>query len=436
MWLLSRNNMGEAKSRFIVFIMAAVPLLFSLMPFTALNAYAEDYDALIPSFGLYCSDETVDLRGNVNIDMTDNEQFNKGLAQMQTEYYASADGQEVDFSLPFLARVMDMKDIKIYVDDQLAEGQIYYGGEHGFYYENIDVEEAWQNAYSTEFDDTIMGTLYEVIPDAETITVSFTLSERQSLIYETSNHLSSSRSSRHMEITMHNAQMKSKYQFFVIGDLSKEEFTASCEVHKREMTCKSYIDEVYTEVKEYYDNCGNTPVEFLYSQVNAIMAEKSFYEFVDLFFDSISRYRINFYKFRVNVSENTKISFSSILDIQYDSHYRPMIYRIKQIQAGNYPVNFKVKLNKSNPYILLDSGTIQPDNSEYIAQCNAEDFTFKFSSTANPVNWLLEQREQEAKNARVRLIISIICGVVGGAAFIALIGILAWHFYPHFRKRR
>lgn len=428
--------MRKAKSRFIIYIVAAVLLLCTIMPFTAINAYAEDYDALIPTFGLYCYNDEVNLRGSVNIDMTDNEQFQKGLAQMQSEYYASAGGQEVEFTLPFLARVMDMPDIKIYVDDQPVDGQIYYGDEHGFYYENIDVEEALQEAYSTEFDETIKGTLYEVIPDAETITVSFTLSEGQSLIYQTSNHLSSSRSARHMEITMHNAQMKSKYQFFVIGDFSQEEFTASCEVQKREMTCKAYIDEVYVGVKEYYDNCGNPPVEFLYARVNAIMAHKQFYEFGNLFFDSISRYRVNFYRFRTTVSENTKISFSYVLDIQYDTHYRPTIYRIKQIHSGNYPVDFKLKLNESNPYILLDSGANQPNDREYNVECNNQDFSCTFSSTRSPINRLQEQREQEAKDARTRLIISIVCGVVGGAAFIALIVMLGWYFYPRFRKHR
>lgn len=113
--------MRKAKNRLLIILAAAVLLLSCLMPFTALTAHAEDYDAMIPSFGLYCDDEQVNMRGSVSIDMTDDAQFNDGLAQMRSEYYASADGREVEFTLPFLARVMDIKDIKIYVDDKPAE---------------------------------------------------------------------------------------------------------------------------------------------------------------------------------------------------------------------------------------------------------------------------------------------------------------------------
>lgn len=428
--------MGKTKSKFIVFIAAAVLLLCCLMPFTAFNAYAEDYDALIPSFGLYCDDAQVDLRGSVYIDMKDDEQFKKGLAQMQSNYYASADGQEVEFILPILARVMDMQEIQVSVDDQPAEVQLLYGGDRAIFYDSINVEEAIQNGFPTEFDETIKGTLYEVFPDAETITVSLNLSEGQSLIYETSLHLSGRFPGQNMEITMHDAMAKEKYQFFVIGESSEEELTASCEVQSKKMTCKAYVDEVYAAFKEYYDACGNVPIGFIYSQVNALIVGKHYIELTDLFIKSISDYRVNLLKFRTTVSENTKISFSSILDIQFDTHYRPTIYTIKQIHSGNYPVDFKVILNESNPYILLESEGKLPNDREYSVECNNEDFSCTFSSSANPVNKLQEQREQEAKDARTRLIIAIVCGVVGGAAFIALVGMLVWYFYPRFRKRR
>lgn len=68
--------MGKTKNRFIIILATAVLLLGFLMPFTALNAHAEDYDAMIPSFGLYCNDAQVNMRGSVSIDMEDDEQFN------------------------------------------------------------------------------------------------------------------------------------------------------------------------------------------------------------------------------------------------------------------------------------------------------------------------------------------------------------------------
>lgn len=418
-------------------IIAAMVLLFvCLLPITAFKAYAEDYDALIPSFGLYCEDEQVNLHGSVNIDMSKDEQFKKGLAQMRSEYYASADGREVEFTLPFLSRVMDMQEIQIYIDDQPAEAQLLYGGERAFFYESINVEEAIQNGFTTEFDETIKGTLYEVIPDAETITVSLKLSEGQSLIYETSLHQSGRFPGQNMELTMHDALAKDKYQFFVIGESSEEELSASCAVQSKKMTCKAYIDKVYAAFKEYYDVCGNVPISFIYSQVNALIGGKHYSELTDLFIKSISDYRVNLLKFRASVSENTKISFSYILDIQYDTHYRPTIYRIKQIHSGNYPVEFNIKLNESNPYILLDSEGKLPNNREYTIKCNNEDFSCTFSSTGNPVNWLQEQQAQAAKDAQNRLIICIVCGVVGGIAFITLVGLLLWHFYPRFQKRK
>lgn len=418
-----------------VIILPALILLYSFITLAAQIAYAEDYDALMPAFGLYCYDKQVNMSGSVKIDMTSEENFNKGLAYTQSEYSVSAGGQEIEFALPFLCRVMDMKDINVYVDNQLVRGQIYYGGDRAFFYENIEIEDAISDAFSGDFDETIMGTLYEVIPDSETITVSLYLSKGQSMIYETSNHLSSSHSAQHIEFTMHNAQSKSKYQFFIIGELSQEEFTASCEVQKQEMTCKAYIDSVYEEIKEYYIACGNPPVEFLYSQVNALIKENRYTEFTNLFFKSISQYRVNLFRFRANISEMTKISFSYALDIQYDSHYNPIIYRIKQIHSGAYPIKFEVKLNASNPYVLLNSGAIQPDNGEYSVECIDEDFSITFSSSASPVNWLQQQREKEAKYERTRLIILVVCGIVGSAGIIALIVLICWRFCPRFTKR-
>lgn len=152
----------------------AILLLSLLIAFVALtananlNAQAQTFEQRIPNYGLYCNDSATITSGKVKFDLTDTELLSQGKGIVQYEYQVAANDGEVEFAIPFLARARELPLISVTVNGQAVEGSVWFGDEAFWIDNEFDIE----NTYSPILDESVTGTLYTVIPDSNTITIS------------------------------------------------------------------------------------------------------------------------------------------------------------------------------------------------------------------------------------------------------------------------
>ena len=229
------------------------------------KAEAQTFEQRIPAYSLYCEDADVIKSGTVKFDMTDSELLEQGTGLQKSKYRLTGTNHEVEFAIPFISSSRSVPSIAVTVNGQVVEGSIWYG-EGVFGTDNTFDSDT---VYSPTMDESITGTLYTVIPDNDTITISLLFTDRKSYIYETSNHLSSSHSADGSHTwTLQNALSQPSYSFFIVGKATGHTFISSCEYQTETLTCKEFIDRQYAKFKEYYDDCGGISVEFFYSIVN------------------------------------------------------------------------------------------------------------------------------------------------------------------------
>lgn len=396
----------------VVMLLLLVMALVALTDDTHLNVQAETFEQRIPNYGLYCNESEIITNGKVKFNLTDTELLSQGKGIVQYEYQAVATNREVEFAIPFIARACELPNIGVTVNGQNVEGTVWYG-ERAFGVVDFDVE----NIYSPVLDESVMGTLYTVIPDNDTITISLSLNERTCYVYETFTNYSSSHSADGNNTwTIRNALATSDYEFFVVGDISDYSFSSSSEYQTKTLTCKEFIDGKYAEMIEYYDVCS-VPVEFFYSLFNKALQGNSGIEYRELFENSFGTSRLNAYKFSVSIDVEAVISYELPISVQRNFAFEPLIYLVEQKRVGNNPTNYSIELSNNIPYIIKSSIETVRNGLSYTAE-TAEDFYFVFSSSEKPTNTL-------ANNEGANTTVLIICIVVGMVVMVlvVLIGI-------------
>ena len=215
----------------IIFIFCGVPV--------SMSAQAQTFEQRIPNYGLYCKDADIIKSGAVKFDITDAKLLEQGIGVQKSEYRLAGTNLEVEFTIPFISSARNVPPISVAVNGRTIEGSIWYG-EGVFGTDNsFDIEAV----YSPIMDVSITSTLYTVIPDNDTITISLSFNDRKSYIYETSNHLSSSHSADGSHTwTLQNALSQPSYSFFIVGEETGHTFTSSCEYQTETLTCKEFID--------------------------------------------------------------------------------------------------------------------------------------------------------------------------------------------------
>ena len=356
-----------------------IAILFSTT--FSISAQAHTVEPAIPTYGLYCENSELIKSGSVGFDFTDNELFSDGKCNKQSEYLISAANREVEFAIPFVSSAMKLPDIAVAVNGQKVEGTVWYGNS-GFWADyDFDIDKT----YSPVLDESITGTLYTFIPDSEIVTVSLKLNEWKSYIYETTNYYSSSYDTEYGRHTwtLKEASPLHEYSFFIFGDPTESSFESSCGYQAKTITCKEYIDSQYEYFKEYYDHNGGVPIELFYSVVNRVIQEKTIISHSDLFSHSIDTYRVNAYKFRVMLENDSVISYELPADIQINYGYKPYVYYVEQRNIGNYLVSYSIKMRDDVPYIIESNETTARDSVTYTAETE-EDFGFYFSASNKP----------------------------------------------------
>lgn len=378
-----------------------------------LRAQALTVEPAIPTYGLYCENSELIKGGSVYFDFTNDELFSEGKCIKQSEYRVAAINGEVEFAIPFVSSAMNSPDIVVNVNGQRVGGTVWYGYS-GFWSDYaFDIEKT----YSPVLDDGIVGTLYTFTPDSDTVTVSLKLNEWKSCIYETTNHYSSSNSADGSHTwTLKNASPEHEYSFFIFGDSTECTFESSCGYKMQTITCKEFIDTQYEIFEEYYDHNGGVPIELFYSVVNRVVQEKTIISYDELFSHSIDTYRVNAYKFKVSLENDSVISYELPVSIQINYGYKPYVYYVEQRNVGNYPVAYSIKMRENVPYIIESSTTIENGTGIYTAE-TSEDFGLYFSASEKPSE--IQSPKQQGLS-KTQLIICLVCGIVGGIALILL----------------
>lgn len=379
------------------------------------TAQAQTFEQHIPTFGLYCKDKDVIQTGTVKYDLSDAETVTKGKGTMQSNYQIAANNRTIEFTIPFISSAINTPSFSITANEKNINGSICYGNIFFMFDDDTDFETLIDDTYSADIDDNLNGTLYTITPDNETISIelSFTEGKRNSFIYETSNHLSSTTATGTYTWTLKNAYIKSEYKFFILGESSDHSFSCSSEYQTETMTCKDFIDCQYETLKELYDEYG-IAVDFFYSMVNRTLKNKQSIEMDDLFFNSLNTQRFNIYKFTLHIDTDATVSYELPINIQRNFAFTPTIYLIEQKNLCNYPVRYTAELNSEIPYLIEASVKTEKNGISYSAE-TADDYYFVFCASEKP------QSPTFPNNSNGNTTLIICCSVIGGIAFIALI---------------
>ena len=401
----------------VFMLLSLLMALGALTANTYLNAQAETFEQSISNYGLYCNDSETITSGKAKFDLTDTELLSQGKGVVQYEYQVAANSGEVEFAIPFLARARELPQISVTLNGKAVEGSVWFGDEAFWMDNEFDIE----NTYSPVLDKSITGTLYTVIPDNETITISLSYTESKSFIYETSNHLSSTHSADGSHTwTLHNALSKPSYCFFVFGDPTANTFDSSCEYQTETITCKEFIERQYNLFDDYYDYNGGVPIEIFYSVINKVLQNKLYMSYDSLFFNSVDSIRLNAYKFSIPIETDSVIKYELPVSVQRNYAFKPLIYMAEQKQVGNYATSYTIELSSNNPYIIESSIETESVGLSYTTE-TAEDFYFVFSSSKTPTDTTTSNNGKNNTGLIVGIVVGCVVFIVGVALTIYFI---------------
>ena len=382
------------------------------------NAKAQTLEQRIPTFGLYCEDPEVIKGGTVKFDLADSELFSKQKAIKESEYRVSGN-QTVAFEIPFFSSYIEIPQFNVTVDGQAVDGEVWYGdnevryGSNNSYLDatstdNSIIEQQLKRTYSPTLDETVIGTLYTITPEADDITISLKLEKSCSFVYDGTNLRTESYSADGTQAWIYdNALSQPSYQYFFIGENAVIDFSTTCEYQTEAITFKDFIDRNYNKGKEFYEQAG-APIVCLYANANRLLQNGGGMKYSELFYDSLSRFGLNTYKFNVPLNGEATIRYSTEVVIQVNNRYDPPVYIVGQKQLNNFATDYSITLNSKVPYIVQLSVKTKKDGKTYKAD-STENFYFMCRSEANGLGL-----------SQTQLIVCIVCGIVGGMALIAL----------------
>lgn len=414
----------KPKKRFVFFITAFIICAFILLVPAAQSVQAvSDYRAF-PTFGLFCAEENVIISGSEKFVLTDSALFLKQRARKESEYRVSGN-QAVTFEIPFFSSYAKIPQFHVMVNGQAVDGEVWYGanevryGDSGSYLEadstdNSAIEQKLKEVYSPVLDDTVIGTLYTVTPEADNMTVSLKAEASCSYVYDTANLKSEwSNQDGTKEWRYKNALSQPRYRYFVIGENAAVDFTASCAVEKQTMPFKDFIDGNYNADKEFYEENG-VPKACLYAIANRLLCKKGGMTFDAFFYDSFYGVDLNTYKFTVLLDGEATVRYSTEVELQVNSRYDPPVYTVGHKQIGKYATDYSISLNGAAPYMVQSSVQTEKSGEAFTARSTGN-FYFACSASKNSVD---RQAPNQPKESKTRLVLWVVLGIVCGVTLI------------------
>ena len=406
-------------------------VLFSLIS-TAQLANATTDKETHPTFGLYCAEEGKILSGNEKFDLTNSELFSEQKAIKESEYRATGN-QTTTFEIPFFSAYADTPQFNVTVNGQSVKGDIWYGdnvirygGDNSYLQvDNMDnsvFKQKLKRIFSPVLDDMVVGTLYSVTPNSDTMTATMKLAYNSSYVYDNTNLSSQSYGSDGNVFSYADALSHKPYQYFFVGENSIVDFTTDGEYKTEQISFKEFIDRNYEQNKEHCEQIGATK-ECMYSIANMLLQDTGRLSYTELFNDAfnIARTALNAYKFSVPLNGEVIVKYSSIVNVRVITRYEPTIYAIGQKQIGNYTTTYTMGLGSDVPYIVQSSNPTKKSGKIYTASAT-ENFYFMCSSSKKPIDPNIPPRFSKAQ-----LIVLIVGSIVIGICLIILIvNLILW----------
>lgn len=408
------------KSFIITFFLFSTAF-YALLPNTNFHiTQAQTFKQHAPSFALYCYDETIINGVSVDFELHESAKVKQGKGTLKAVYNIANTNNTVDFAIPFLSSVINVPIFNVSANEQKVTGTIIYGDAFTDY-DGANYTDLIKDLQISQIDDTI-GTLYTIIPDNDIIDIEFSFAEGKSnsIVYETSNHFSSSSSSNGQHSwSLKNALSKDSYTFYIVGNGEDHSFSSSCEYQSLTMTCKEFIERQYEIENEMYSEY-NISLDFFYALFNKTLQKRNFIKYDDMFYNSLNVNRFNIYKFSLSLNEETTVSYELPIEIQCNDAFNPPIYLVEQKHLNNYPINYNIKLNSDTPLIIEASVKTQKSDMHYTAE-TTEDFYFVFCALENPKDAFGSTNNSKRNRTLLAICISVICIAVIGAIILTII---------------
>ena len=418
------------KKTLISGVVALIAFISCLFPYLRIDAQSQSFMFHIPTFSLYSASADTIQRGEVTYALDSFAPNTCKVTEKSVYHISATEGQTLEFSIPFVSSAIDVPDFDVQVNGEAVNGTIRYGEKFVHYSDDFDLNVAFEKISASELDASIIGTLYIFTPQQDTFTLETKISPNQNIIYQSSNSHTGSESSETFSIIMNNALSLVEYAFFVTnGDFAEISVTGA-EYVKETLSCKAFIDRYYAVYKDFYDECGNPPIEFFYSQMDRVLKGRLNYSFDEIFFDSLSAFRFNTYQFRIsNPDSEFSIVYDMITDIQANHIFSPAVYLIEQVRMGNYLIEYSLSLSDQFPYLLESHGSLRQKGSGYQITVSEGDFYIVFSSSQNPIDLSAELKHSEKKFDKIDFIYF-------GIIFILVVAcVTSWIIYLKQRKR-
>lgn len=404
------------RNKLTAITLSLIAVLISFITATTYTVTAQTFEYRQQSFSLYCENENAEIYGKVKYSVDE-----YGKAIQYSEYTLNNLSNDTVLKIPFISTPYEVPDFSVTVNGKAVIGKIEYGERYALMDKNaID----FTNFYSSEIDESVLGTLYTLTTVKDSFTIEFDNDEKQPYIYSFSNSYSSSSGNGKHSFNITNATPDGKYGIYVLQNDFKG-FKTTANVKKETLTLKQYLDRNITANSQYYSEIGDIEPMFFYALANYLI--KSHYEinYSELFFNSISQRRLNAYSFIIQPNvKPCKVLFSMPVYVQPNNSFDKTIYLIEQAASAEYNIDYTIELNNKLPFVIESSSDLAHQSDyTYTVRNVSDDFYFIFSPTATP-----ESLYDKNKNDNLIIILSIVITVT---IFALIIGVL---IFLHFKK--
>ncbi len=377
-----------------------------------MSASAMSFYENFPSYSLFCKEDVIKSE-IVDYEISSIEE-SKITAEVSYQV-EGIQGKEYTFYVPVNCQYYDVPEYDVMIDGVLVQTRFMYGEPVYMYQDDESMEEAIERSSYGELGELITGTLYKFTANSETLTVSFILGEKQSVIFESRTGAISTTSGISGYSFTVPTEIGKEYKMFVTsGDVANIDTLTP--YTKESKTCKEYVDENYALYEDFYSE-SRMPIELFYAKMNKQLSKKEMIGYMDFFWQNHS-YSLNFYTFTIKLEQPTaNITYVEKTTVQTKATFEPTIYMFERKKSANYQTVYSIEMTQALPCIVESNIQLQCSNNVYKGASTDKSFYCVFSSGVAPID---KSSNPANKDKSWIIIASIIggCLLMGSIIFI------------------